>query len=48
VLAGEQKALTIAVDQVNSQAGNLMPGDWVDLYYSRSEGDGAMHLLCDG
>ncbi len=41
VLAGEQRALTIAVDQVNSQAGNLLPGDWVDLYYSRSEGNGA-------
>jgi pilus assembly protein CpaB len=41
VLSGEQRALTIAVDQVNSQAGNLLPGDWVDLYYSRSEGGGA-------
>jgi pilus assembly protein CpaB len=35
-----RRALTIAVDQVNSQAGNLLPGDWVDLYYSRSsDGD---------
>jgi pilus assembly protein CpaB len=42
VLTGEQKALTIAVDQVNSQAGNLLPGDWVDLFYSRNEGGGAM------
>ncbi len=41
VLTGQQKALTIAVDQVNSQAGNLLPGDWVDLYYSRSEGGGS-------
>jgi pilus assembly protein CpaB len=41
VLAGEQRALTIAVDQMNSQAGNLLPGDWVDLYYSRTEGGGA-------
>lgn len=41
VLAGEQRALTISVDQMNSQAGNLLPGDWVDLYYSRTEGGGA-------
>ncbi len=34
--------MTIAVDQVNSQAGNLLPGDWVDLYYSRSDGGGAV------
>jgi pilus assembly protein CpaB len=37
VLDGERRALTIAVDQVGSQAGNLEPGDWVDLYYSRSD-----------
>jgi pilus assembly protein CpaB len=40
ILAGERRALTIAVDQMNSQAGNLQPGDWVDLYYSHSvDGD---------
>jgi pilus assembly protein CpaB len=33
--------LTIAVDEVNSQAGNLQTGDWVDLYYSRTEGAAA-------
>jgi pilus assembly protein CpaB len=38
VLTGQQRALTIAVDDVNSQAGNLRPGDWVDLYYSRGSG----------
>jgi pilus assembly protein CpaB len=42
VLAGERRALTIAVDQMNSQAGNLEPGDWVDLYYSRSDGGDAV------
>jgi pilus assembly protein CpaB len=36
LLDGATRALTIAVDQVNSQAGNLLPGDWIDLYYSRS------------
>jgi pilus assembly protein CpaB len=41
-LAGERRALTIPVDQVNAQAGNLQPGDWVDLYYSRSNGGDAI------
>lgn len=41
LLAGGRRALTIAVDQVNSQAGNLLAGDWVDLYYTRNEGGGA-------
>jgi len=36
ILDGERRALTIAVDEVNSQAGNLQPGDWVDLYYSQA------------
>lgn len=40
VLSTERRALTIPVDQVNSLAGNLQPGDWVDLYYSRSSGSG--------
>jgi pilus assembly protein CpaB len=35
VLSGGRRALTIAVDQMNSQAGNLRAGDRVDLYYSR-------------
>jgi pilus assembly protein CpaB len=42
ILNGETRALTIAVDQVNSQAGNLLPGDWIDLYYSRSTDSDAM------
>ena len=42
ILEGERRALTIAVDQVNSQAGNLMPGDWVDLFFSRSTDGDAM------
>ncbi len=41
LLNGARRALTIAVDQVNSQSGNLMAGDLVDLYYSRNEGGGA-------
>ena len=41
LLAGGRRALTIAVDQVNSQAGNLLAGDWVDLYYTGNEGGGA-------
>jgi pilus assembly protein CpaB len=43
LLQDGRRALTIAVDQVNSQAGNLHPGDWVDLYYSRnSDGDAVL------
>lgn len=42
VLGEEQRALTIAVDEVNSQAGNLLPGDRVDLLYSRSDGGEAV------
>ena len=47
VLSGTGRALTIAVDEVNSQSGNLRAGDWVDIYYSRNEGGGAvlMQLL---
>ena len=43
ILEADQRALTIAVDQVNAQAGNLQPGDWVDLYYSRNaQGDAVL------
>jgi pilus assembly protein CpaB len=43
ILAGGRRALTIAVDQMNSQAGNLLAGDWVDLYYSRgSDGESVL------
>ena len=36
------RALTIEVDQVNSISGHLAAGDWVDLYYSRARGSGAL------
>ena len=36
------RALTIPVDDMNSMAGLLGAGDVVDLYYSRSQGDGAV------
>jgi pilus assembly protein CpaB len=36
------RALTIAVDDMNSMGGLLSAGDVVDLYYSRSLGDGAV------
>ena len=42
LLAGGERALTISVDEVNSQAGNLAAGDRIDLYYSRSEGAAAV------
>lgn len=43
ILAGGRRALTIAVDQMNSQAGNLLAGDRVDLYYSRgSDGESVL------
>jgi pilus assembly protein CpaB len=42
LLTGSERALTISVDEVNSQAGNLLAGDRVDLYYSRSEGTASM------
>jgi pilus assembly protein CpaB len=43
ILAGGRRALTIAVDQMNSQAGNLLAGDKVDLFYSRgSDGESVL------
>jgi pilus assembly protein CpaB len=36
------RALTIPVDDMNSMGGLLGAGDVVDLYYSRSQGDGAV------
>jgi pilus assembly protein CpaB len=36
------RALTIPVDEMNSMGGLLGAGDVVDLYYSRSQGDGAV------
>jgi pilus assembly protein CpaB len=43
ILADGRRALTIPVDQMNSQAGNLLAGDRVDLYYSRgSDGESVL------
>jgi pilus assembly protein CpaB len=36
------RAMTISVDDTNSMAGLLAAGDVVDLYYSRSQGDGTV------
>lgn len=41
LLTAGQRALTIPVDHVNSHAGNLAPGDRVDLYISKTEGSAA-------
>lgn len=38
VLQGDQRAVTIAVDELGSQAGGLRSGDQVDLYYSQRDG----------
>jgi len=38
VLPEGQRALTVAVDEVNSLSGMLSPGDRVDLYLSRGQG----------
>jgi pilus assembly protein CpaB len=37
-----ERALTISVDDMNSMAGLLGAGDVVDLYYSRTQGDGTV------
>lgn len=37
-----RRAMTISVDDSNSMAGLLQAGDVVDLYYSRSQGDGTV------
>lgn len=42
VLGGDERALTVSVDDLNSQAGGLRPGDRVDLYYSERAGGGAL------
>jgi pilus assembly protein CpaB len=39
VLAIDERALTVAVDELDSHAGGLRVGDRVDLFYSRREGD---------
>jgi pilus assembly protein CpaB len=41
MLAPAERALTVAVDELNSQAGGLRAGDRVDLYYGQRSGDGA-------
>lgn len=38
-LAIDERALTVAVDDLDSHAGGLRAGDRVDLFYSRREGD---------
>jgi pilus assembly protein CpaB len=38
---GGRRAVTIAVDQVNSLDGQLSAGDYVDIFYSRAEGGDA-------
>ncbi|MFO7324828.1 MAG: Flp pilus assembly protein CpaB [Pseudomonadota bacterium] len=40
-LAPDERALTVAVDELNSQAGGLRTGDRVDLYYGRRTGSGS-------
>lgn len=42
VLAGDERAMTVSVDDLNSQAGGLRTGDRVDLYYSERAGGGAL------
>jgi pilus assembly protein CpaB len=44
VLPEGQRALTVAVDEVNSLSGMLTPGDRVDLYLSRGQGEGGARL----
>jgi pilus assembly protein CpaB len=41
VLGPDERALTVAVDELNSQAGGLRAGDRVDLYYGQRTGGGS-------
>lgn len=41
-LAPQERALTVSVDDLSSQAGGLRVGDRVDLYYSQRSGNGAL------
>lgn len=40
-LAPDERALTVAVDELDSQAGGLRSGDRIDLYYSQRASGGA-------
>lgn len=42
VLSAQERALTLAVDDLNSQAGGLRAGDRVDLYYTQRSGGGVL------
>jgi pilus assembly protein CpaB len=42
VLAPNERALTVAVDDLSSQAGGLRAGDRIDLYYGRRESGDAV------
>jgi pilus assembly protein CpaB len=42
VLAPNERALTVAVDDLSSQAGGLRAGDRIDLYYGRREAGDAL------
>lgn len=42
VLAPDERALTLSVDDLDSQAGALRAGDRIDLYYGQREGDDAV------
>lgn len=44
VLGADERALTVAVDELNSQAGGISAGDRIDLFYGRREGSEAMLL----
>src|SRR5690606_27861037 len=42
VLLTHERALTLAVDELNSHAGGLRTGDQVDLYYIQRSGGGVL------
>ncbi|HWL61414.1 MAG TPA: Flp pilus assembly protein CpaB [Steroidobacteraceae bacterium] len=41
-LAPDERALTVAVDELSSQAGGVSAGDRIDLFYGRRDGSEAM------
>lgn len=44
VLGPDERALTVSVDELNSQAGGISAGDRIDLFYGRRDGSEAMLL----
>lgn len=42
VLAPDERALTVAVDELSSQAGGVSAGDRIDLFYGRRDGSDAL------